>query len=175
MHFIAHLIAVFMRSMGRGIQHWTADPEKAIYNQGSVMLVMPRILALIGVAFILLSAYALYRSFPFENTPLAGTLIMILFCLTIAVPGILLLLESRNHRVIIMNDTCYVMNIWGRTAVFSFSQVRRVRPGSNSSLMRIELYDGRRIKVSPFLLGFSVLTSALVDAMHPEYDAYNDT
>lgn len=168
MHLITHLIAAFLRSMGRGIQHWTADPEKAIYDQGSVTLVMPRILALIGVGFILLSAYALYRSFPFEDTPRTGTLIMILFCLTIAVPGVLLLLEARNHRVIIMNETCYVMNIWGRTSVFSFTQVRQVRPGSNSKLMRIELNDGRRIKVSPFLLGFSVLTTALIDAMDSE-------
>lgn len=170
MHLLTHLFAVFLRIMGKGVQHWTADPEKAIHGQGSVTLVMPRVLALFGLGLILLSAYALYRLMPFENTPLSGTIILVMICLAIAVPGVLALLEVRNHRVIIMGETCYVTNMRGRTHVFSWGQVQHVRPGSTSSLIRIELNDGRRIKVSPFLLGSSVLTTALVDAMDTAHD-----
>ncbi|MFZ1331321.1 MAG: hypothetical protein WAR83_04000 [Flavobacteriales bacterium] len=171
MHFITHLFALFLRAIGKGIQHWTADPEKAKYAQGSVTLVMPRSLAVIGVAFILLSAYALYSSFPLEHTPVAGMIIIILFCSAIAIPGILALMDVRNHRVLMIGDNCYVTDIRGRTKAFAWNEVLRVRPGSNSSLMRIELKDDCRIKVSPFLLGFSVLNTALVDAIDKERGA----
>lgn len=161
LHGFSHIISALLRAIARGILERTSHADLATYHSGHISLRMPRVLLVLGGLLIALSIMAIYRSFPFDGLTNAGVILQVLFCLVIAVPGVVLALEGLNHKVLFDPERCYVTGPMGRMKGFGWNEVLRVTQGGTSSLMRIRLKDGRTFKLSPYLLGFQAFLNML--------------
>lgn len=157
----ASAVRFVVRSFVGPYLRWSSRPERAAIGPSGLSLRLPRLFAVLGLPFIGLSAWTLYASFPFGSRAVVGIVIQVFFCLLIAVPGIVLLLEWKNHALAFDRSNFYLTDRYGRIRGIPWSEVVEVSSSGTSALLTVRLRNGQAVKVSQYLLGFITYVEAL--------------
>lgn len=134
-------------------------------SQGGQALVHPRSTLIIGLVctglFLLIAA--LSAVFPGKT----GSPLITLFFLGFAALGFLMILEYRNGRHTLTPDGLQYRRMLGSTGALRWSEVTRLRYSESAKWFRLELADGRVVRVSAMLVGLPGFAQAALGQVPP--------
>jgi Bacterial PH domain len=124
-------------------------------------LVHPRSTIIIGLvcAGLFLTIALLSALFPGKT----GSPAITLFFVGFAALGLLMILEYRNGRHTLTEDGLQYGRMLGQTGALRWNEVRRLAYSESAKWFRIELADGRVVRVSAMLVGLPNFARAALD------------
>jgi len=134
-------------------------------SQGGQALVHPPSTLIIGLVCtgLFLFIAALSAVFPGKT----GSPLITLFFLGFAALGFVMILEYRNGRHTLTTDGLQYRRMLGSTGALRWSEVTRLRYSESAKWFRLELADGRVVRVSAMLVGLPGFAQAALGQVAP--------